>query len=139
MDVISFLEKILPILMPDFQYEFVDPGEIYGKYAETTPSRKLIQIRCDVYERAVAGSARDRFTIAHEIGHLLLHNEEDISFSRMEHKTAIPKYLDPEWQANTFAAEFLMNANLIKGMTAEQVSCLCGTSFQTAEIQLKYV
>ena len=46
---------------------------------------------------------RKRFTIAHELGHLLLHNGFPIS-----------TYRDKETEANNFASEFLMPANTIK-------------------------
>ncbi|MCH5197351.1 MAG: ImmA/IrrE family metallo-endopeptidase [Oscillospiraceae bacterium] len=139
MNVLFFLENVLPIFIPDLQIDFVEKHEMFGKYAETFPSQSLIRIRQDVYIRADEGSERDRFTIAHEIGHLLLHDDDAIALCRSDREVAIPKYADPEWQANAFAGEFLMNADLIKGMSAEEISSACGSSMQAAEIQLKYV
>jgi len=42
---------------------------------------------------------RKRFTLAHELGHILMHNE---------HSFIISEYRDKEKEANSFAAEFLM-------------------------------
>lgn len=135
----AFLENVLTILIPDLVIEYVQEHEMYGKYAETFPSQHIMRIRQDVYERAAKGSVRDRFTIAHEIGHLLLHDYNSVALCRADEKVSIPIYADPEWQANVFAGEFLMNADLIKGMSAQEVSSACGASFQAASIQLKYV
>ncbi len=138
-NIIPVLENVLTIFIPELQIEIVPEYEMLGKYAETFPSQNLIRIRQDVYKKACEGSVRDRFTIAHEIGHLLLHDDDAIALCRSDSEVAIPKYADPEWQANVFAGEFLMNADLIKDMSVEQVSSGCGTSMQAAEIQLKYV
>jgi Zn-dependent peptidase ImmA (M78 family) len=48
---------------------------------------------------------RKRFTIAHELGHILLHNENLYPIS---------SYRDKEKEANIFASEFLMPENEIK-------------------------
>jgi Zn-dependent peptidase ImmA (M78 family) len=46
------------------------------------PQDSLIILREDVYEGAHAGNGRDRMTVAHEIGHLLMH--KNIAFARAE-------------------------------------------------------
>lgn len=48
---------------------------------------------------------RKRFTLAHELGHLLMHNESEFPIS---------SYRDKEKEANLFASEFLMPENAIK-------------------------
>src|SRR5690606_9960743 len=48
---------------------------------------------------------RKRFTIAHELGHLLMHNENYFPIS---------SYREKEKEANDFASEFLMPENEIK-------------------------
>lgn len=48
---------------------------------------------------------RKRFTIAHELGHLLMHNENNFPIS---------SYRDKEREANMYASEFLMPENEIK-------------------------
>lgn len=47
-----------------------------AKHGETIPSENRIRIREDVYERACNGYGRDRLTMAHELGHLLLHRDD---------------------------------------------------------------
>ena len=44
-------------------------------------------IREDVYERAIQGVPRDIFTIAHEIGHAILHDDiQEIALARNDEK-----------------------------------------------------
>lgn len=69
--VIKFFELILPTLVEDFTYEIVEYSQKPDKEGETTPSQNIIRIREDVYEKTVQGDGRARFTILHEIGHLL--------------------------------------------------------------------
>lgn len=136
-DVLSFLERVLPLLDEEFSFEIVtfienDPN----CYAKTYPDNKKIVLTESVYNRAYNGSPRDRFTVAHEIGHLLLHNDINISFARGQEE--IPTYENPEWQANTFAAELLVPTHLIKDMSIDEISLKCNVSRQVASIQKKY-
>ena len=62
---------------------------------------------------------RQRFTIAHEIGHFVLHQQEEVHVDRSVVKLrdrASSKGEDPEEvEANGFAAELLMPADLLSG------------------------
>lgn len=63
--------------------------------------------------------ARQRFTIAHEIGHLLLHNGEELHVDadfRVNLRSSASSRADDviEIEANTFAATLLMPAEFIK-------------------------
>ena len=88
-------------------------------------------IREDVYDRAVDGNARDRFTLCHELGHFLLHTPERVSFARGE----VPTYMDPEWQANVFAGELMAPYELVKNMSACEIAEKCGMSLAAAQVQ----
>lgn len=137
--ILQFLEGPLAELRYDF--EVVDFNELGPlKEAEAYPDKKIIYIRSDVYENAFEGNPRSLFTIAHEIGHLLLHKKQNIdlaanSFARSTDR--IPAYKDPEWQANAFAAELLAPANLVVGMTVDEVVDRFGVSLSCAWIQLE--
>ena len=48
---------------------------------------------------------RKRFTLAHELGHIIMHSSEDFLFAEHRNK---------EDEANSFASEFLMPANVIR-------------------------
>ncbi len=43
---------------------------------------------------------------------------------------------DPEWQANTFAAEFLMDFDLIQGMDYKEISKSCGVTYGAAKTRI---
>lgn len=57
----------------------------------------------------------------------------------MEAGEKVPTYKDPEWQANTLAAELLMPIHLIKGKAIQEIAYKCEVSYTAAAIQLKYV
>ncbi len=63
-------------------------------------------------------STRRRFTIAHEIGHLLLHKNEDLHIDErfpigFRNETSSQASDPAEIEANQFAAELLMPSNLL--------------------------
>ena len=104
-----------------------------AKHGETIPSENRIRIREDVYERACYGHGRDRLTMAHELGHLLLHRVETITFAREDGD--IPPYKDPEWQANAFAGELLAPYEYIKDMSIIDIASHYGITEKAASIQ----
>lgn len=131
--VVQFIEVMAAEEGVDFNYEIVEVNELAGTYATTNTSENVMCIREDVYKRAIKGNPRDRFTLCHEIGHYFLHRPETISNARGE----IPKYCDPEWQANAFAGELMAPRTLIKGMTSKEIAEKCGMSMTAADIQYK--
>jgi len=107
------------------------------KYAYTHPDKAKIYVRESVYNSACDCNPRARFTIAHEIGHLLMHKEQEV-FARStcnNHKI----YEDAEWQADVFAASFLINQNFVnENMTAEDIAEKFGVSLTAAQSWMKY-
>jgi Zn-dependent peptidase ImmA (M78 family) len=135
--VLQFLEHILPQVDPNFHYEILPIHEMGNNYGLAVPQDHVIFIREDVYENAVKGIPRDRFTIAHEIGHYLLHTPSRVAFARGSVVGKVKAYLDPEWQANTFAGELLAPPKVIEGMTLFEVMEKCKVSKAVAEIQMR--
>lgn len=132
--IVQFIELILgDPENPNFNYEIVEPWEMEDMYGSTNTNTNTMKIRKDVYERAVEGVPRDRFTLCHELGHYLLHRPQVMAYARGK----VPRYCDPEWQANTFAGELLAPYDIVKGLSAEQIAMKCGMSMQAAEIQFK--
>lgn len=72
---------------------------------------------------------RQRFTTAHEIGHILLkHNFKNLTYEQLEQ------------EANMFAARILMPMcvlNTLNCETVEQIVNLCNVSFESATIRLE--
>ncbi len=136
--VVPFFENVLPTLIPGYDYEIVSLWEMGNKHGETYPSRNLIRIREDVYNRAINGEGRDRLTIAHEIGHLFMHEDDNIALCRLEPNEKLRPFEDPEWQANAFGGELLASSHLIRGMTEYEVAEKCGVSIAAARYQLSH-
>ena len=136
--VVEFLEHVLSEIIPEFEYRYLTYEEMGDKHGVTYPDKQIICIREDVYDRAYAGMGRDRFTIAHEIGHLLLHSGE-VSMPRYNPGTKIPAYKDSEWQANAFAGELLMPDYIIKQYSIPEIERNCGVSHDAAQFQLSKV
>lgn len=136
--IINLLEKILPTMFGEFYYEIVEDTDLDCE-AKTIPDEWKIILKQSVYEGACNENPRDRFTIAHEIGHLFLHKGINISLNRGNE--SIPAYKDPEWQANTFAAELLVPTFIrnLENMSVEDVSKTYGVSKKVAEIQLEHL
>lgn len=130
-DIVKVFEYILTQIGVEF--EVVPKHEMGAKHGETIPSENRIRIREDVYERACNGYGRDRLTMAHELGHLLLHRVETITFARED--GGIPPYKDPEWQANAFAGELLAPYEYIKDMSVIDIASYYGITEKAASIQ----
>lgn len=127
--IVHFIEWILPKVGSD--YEIVPVNEMGNAYGVTHTGMRVMKIREDVYEGAVKGNPRDRFTLCHELGHFILHSPDRVSFARGE----VPAYMDPEWQANVFAGELLAPYDLVAHMPPERIAAECGMSLTAATIQ----
>lgn len=95
---------------------------------------------------------RPRFTLSHEIGHIVLHSAELIRLSKMPTQHAammrgrsqdLPVYRDAEWQANAFGAALLVPAagleklSQVGSLTERHVARQFGVSTQCARIRIK--
>lgn len=127
--IVQFIEWGLPEL--GITYEYVSERELGDAYGVTHTGIGIIKIREDVYERAIQGNPRDRFTLCHELGHSLLHTPDQVTFARGE----VPSYMDPEWQANVFAGELMAPYNLVRNMSPQEIAQKCGMSLQAAQVQ----
>lgn len=130
-DIVRLLEHKAHSL--GIEFEVTSESELGRRHGESVLGQNIIRIREDVYNRACEGYGRDRLTIAHELGHILLHQKEDIVLTRSE--GTIPPYMDPEWQANAFAGELLAPFQYIKHMDILDISTQYGVSIEAASVQ----
>ena len=131
--------ELLPLRFPDFHFEVVPMRELHDlrAHAETDTAACCIRLRCDVYDGACEGKGRDRMTIAHEMGHLVMHNPSGLRLYRRFDGEVVNPCRDPEWQAKCFAGELLIPKHLVAGKSAAEVVGLCGVSLAAAEYQLE--
>ncbi len=141
-DLIGLLENELPKLFSDFallvkEDRFMDGAEGYTEF-EPTPNIVLSE---SSYTSAGNHHGRGRWTAAHELGHLVLHKSA-VAFERATgsytkmRKLAV--FESAEWQANAFAAGFLMPEHLIRDFCdASEISDFFSVSRIAAENRIK--
>ena len=135
-DVIKFLEIVLKIYFPNFPYIYFPKPQVSDNIHAYT-NNDCIYIREDVYMRACDGYPRDRYTIAHEIGHFLLHCKGGITLTRCGGEK-IPVYSDPEWQADVFAGELLCPSKFLANLSIEEIQKIYKVSSAAANTQKKH-
>ena len=74
--IVEFIEWILGNPDGGIDYEIVDPEDMEDTYGTTNTGMNIMRIRSDVYEGAIQGNPRDRFTLCHEVGHWFLHQPD---------------------------------------------------------------
>lgn len=134
----AFLEKLhsYGIVVDIFEASSAPVGQ--GIEACWIPESNTLYIQDAVYADAVRGGARATFTIAHELGHILLAHRRTIN--RVQESSPMAIWENSEWQANTFAAEFAMPLTTIRSIplcTATQIASYFGVSLQAAEVRLR--
>ena len=134
--IVFFWEQIIPKYFHDYRFLYVEDEELDGLEAYTDHNLKIVKVKTSIYERALNGTPKDTFTLAHEIGHLFLHDGEAMIFARTSER--FPAYKSAEWQANYFAAEMLMPSHLIIDMSIDEIKIKCHVSEKAASIQLNH-
>lgn len=137
--IIEILEMI-HLFDKDAHFEIVGADELEeNEHAVTDITTKAIKIREDVYEGACNGVGRDRMTIAHEFAHFITLCVCGFRLARSFDNCEVPSYCDPEWQAKCLAGELMISSDLVKGMSALEVSKKCGVSLDAAKFQLSKI
>lgn len=86
----------------------------------------VISLSPETYEDLESGGCRARFSLTHEVGHIVLHADQLVRFAQMPHELPAlyrgvapnhPVYRDTEWQADTFAGAVLIPATGLYEMT----------------------
>jgi IrrE N-terminal-like domain len=141
--LIEVVEIVLPRLLPEFIFDIKTSDEMTSLYgsgtlAMTTPSEMTLELREDVYDGLLAHNGRCRYTVAHELGHLFLH--QNTGFARFDLQGTMRIYESSEWQADNFAVELLAPLELAAACTSkEALAILFGISKQAAEIRWKAI
>lgn len=105
------------------------------------PKRVILKVDNRVWTRALLGYVDDRYKIAHEVGHILLHdhtakafsNNVDLAYQFTGEKNSA------EWQANGFAPFFLIPDFILEEeTTAEAIATRCGAPLEAAQRRLTH-
>lgn len=132
--IVQFLEALHANEL--IEMEIIPKNEMPDKYGLSYPSERRILIREDVYDLARKNNGFARSTIAHELGHIVMHGGEKVAYARSEHKTH-KVYEDSEWQANKFAQELLVDVNqLIWSDDEDSISERFGVTKESARVAL---
>lgn len=128
-NIVSFIEGFLkrkfkskdPLTIKFFEMKDGDPPA-YVTYQPLT-----LHVDPDVWHEAQLGDPYSRFIIAHEIGHLVLHDHHARTFSNEDGRRRRFKEISAEWQANTFATYFLLpDSMVLANMNAKGLARSCG-------------
>lgn len=134
--VVDVMEQVLDLTLGIVRFEVASHKEMDGAEGYTDPAGEFIMIREDVYETACQGNGRARFTLAHELGHLVLHAR--MPLARATKGASLAPFRLSEPQANVFAAALLMPARFFMvNDTRQVVSKRFGTSLEAARRRIE--
>jgi Zn-dependent peptidase ImmA (M78 family) len=107
------VEKLAKLIGASVRYESFAEGKLYGMVHQKPDGTIIIGVN------GKDAPTRQRFTIAHEIGHVLLHKNEKLHIDERspigfrDHKSSMA-IDDHEIEANQFAAELLMPGSFLE-------------------------
>ena len=119
----------------------VDDADLGGIDAKTEFSKDVVTITCKrgVRDRAEVGVGRDRMTLAHELGHAVLHHSVPmfklVGAAGASDLARDGAHTSAEHQAKIFAAAFLIHdEDAAKLGNAQEISEEFGVSLQAAQV-----
>lgn len=124
-------------------FKVVEDVELGTADAKTDFSVDAVTITCRrcVEERATVGVGRDRMTLAHELGHAVMHSRatafRHTGAAGATSLSATNPYESAEHQAKVFASAFLIHDRDAAGMTANEISEHFGVSLAAAVLCFK--
>jgi hypothetical protein len=134
--LMKILEHELQNMVEGFYYDIREDGSLEGSArALAYPDKACILIEASVYDGACRGIGKDRMTITHETGHVILH--PGIPLARRYEARPIKIYENSEWQSDVFAGELLAPIRFLHGMNASDIVQTYQISLSAAEAQLR--
>lgn len=109
-NIMECVENLAANEIVDYEVHDDDEWPYGNDLASYTPVDNCIHLKQSTYDKAVKlNDGMSRFTIAHELGHAILHRNFRLSKSSVS-STDHEFYEDSEWQADCFAGEILIDA-----------------------------
>lgn len=119
----SFLERLHEFgITKDVVSDEDMPGFSFHSEACCVPENATIYLTEETYYKACNNDPRTRFTIFHELGHLILGHTRQLHRANLS--TDVKPYEDSEWQADRFSAEVIMPLEVIMRLKLDSVSKL---------------
>lgn len=121
-----------------FSVRFFDATD-NQKPAYVTFAPPTMHVDREVWKLAEIGEPDARFIVAHELGHLFLHDHHAKAFSDdpAERITYADQGHSAEWQANTFAAHFLLPDHIVSAhYDAKALAASCSVNKFLADERL---
>jgi Zn-dependent peptidase ImmA (M78 family) len=138
-NMIALIENRLPRFFPKFALIARSDADLGEAEAFTEFSPPQIIVRKSVYLKAAHGDGRDRMTMAHELGHLVMHAGVQANARMIAGNKPAPTFQifrSAEWQARKFASLFLMPTHIVREfVSAVQLAQCCLVSQQAAKIR----
>lgn len=100
--------EYLPYIWSGWSFIPKEHGDMGNRLGATSPGKKLIALRNDVYEGMCQGEKEHLYTAAHELGHMVMH--EELVLARWETchpNEKIDEEMEVEAEADAFATELL--------------------------------
>jgi len=120
------LDHYLDDIVPDAYLAVESDYDMGGAEGRTDWLDPVITLSASTYAKLRLSDPRARMTAAHELGHLLMHTRQPVFHYRTK---SHDRRVDPEWQADTFAAAFLMPRHAFQKMrTVRQAMKAFGVS-----------
>lgn len=139
-NMLRLLEIELPKLPKLGQFALISRSDLEMGNAEayTQFNPPHIVVRNSVYQLARKGDGRSRMTLAHELGHLVMHpGASKLRTDFLSSTNQLKPFESAEWQANKFASLFLMPLHIVREFqNASQLSESCRVSLQAAQIRM---
>lgn len=137
--IVEMLEAMPDLFIENnFTFQVVSDVELpQSIQGDVDISNHYMRIKESVYDGACIGKGRDRFSIAHEIGHYILLNAAGISLQRNISNRKVEAFECPEWQADCFAGELLVPRHLVQGLDVNEIAKKCKVSLAAAHVQLQ--
>jgi hypothetical protein len=117
-NIVDFIENTLPkhLKKGPLKVEFYDRAFKQDDLAYVSFNPLTLNVDTKLWADAKIGESYARYVLAHEIGHIVLHDHSAKAFSR--DKSAQITFADDgqsaEWQANTFAGHFLLPTTIVQ-------------------------
>lgn len=138
-DILKIAEIDVAEIVPEYSLIVVNDVLLGDDAARTIFDPLGIIVAESVYEDARFGRVRARFTIAHELGHLFLHSGKSVARGVESTRKRVPvRSRSAEWQADKFAAAFLMPRHVATQFSSpEELAENCLVSEKAAKIRMK--